>query len=135
MYLSISMYLYLVIILNTVLHISTPDQTTFHCCCKHFFFLIGKWVLAVDLKFVHFLISNFPRMQMKFSVVSGIKWYERMFATVEKALFVRPGNSKLCRWCDFNNSCMKMIGECNVCIIVLSAELYWWKLMPYLFSQ
>jgi len=59
-----------------------------------------------------------------------------MFATVEKALLVRPENSKLCHWCDFSNSCIKMIGECNICIIVLSAELYWWwKLMPYLFSQ
>lgn len=128
-----SLYLYLVIILNTrVTHFQARPLFT---VAVSTFGGGGELVLAVDLKFVHFLISNFPSMQMKFSVVSGIKWYEWMFATVEKALLVRPGNSKLCHWCDFSNLCIKIIGDCNICIIVLTAELYcWWKLMPYLFS-
>lgn len=134
MYLFISLYLYLVIILNTrVTYLQTRPlftvavSTNFFCCGMS----LGSW-----FKICTFLIGNFPSMQMKLSVISGIKWYEWMFATVEKALLVRPGNSKLCHWCDFSNSCIKMIGECNMCIIVLSAELYWWwKLMPYLFSH
>lgn len=61
---------------------------------------------------------------IKFSDVAGIKWYEWMFVNVEKALLIRPGNSKLCDWDDLSNSCEKMICDWGICIIVLSAELY-----------
>jgi hypothetical protein len=47
-----------------------------------------------------------------------------MFVNVEKALLIRPGNSKLCDWDDLSNSCEKMICDWGICIIVLSAELY-----------